>query len=313
MVNFKSYMHVERLSSEDCEGLLDNNDVVVTAKVDATNACVWHDDTDSEQYRLRCGSRKREINPNDDNAGFAMWIDESDDDEVNCLRELCHDYPHFVVYGEWMAKFVGQIKDYNQDAKYHMYIFDVFDTEKGYYLPDIEWREILACYGLEPWFVEVLAVLDHPTMDDIVEVAKKNKFLLDNASHPGEGVVCKVAGWINKFGRQMYGKLVLDEYQQNKKVSKKVSLQPGEVEQMIVDTYCTDAEFAKTREKVVVACNAEEFDTKNPKHVGMYVNLCWSDLCNECGNWCKRYKNPIVDFGKLKGICQEKARKYVGL
>ena len=313
MANFKSYMHVERLSSEDCEGLLDNNDVVVTAKVDATNACVWHDDTDSEQYRLRCGSRKREINPNDDNAGFAMWIDESDDDEVNCLRELCHDYPHFVVYGEWMAKFVGQIKDYNQDAKYHMYIFDVFDTEKGYYLPDIEWREILAGYGLEPWFVEVLAVLDHPTMDDIVEVAKKNKFLLDNASHPGEGVVCKVAGWINKFGRQMYGKLVLDEYQQNKKVSKKVSLQPGEVEQMIVDTYCTDAEFAKTREKVVVACNAEEFDTKNPKHVGMYVNLCWSDLCNECGNWCKRYKNPIVDFGKLKGICQEKARKYVGL
>lgn len=313
MVNFKSYMHVERLSSEDCEGLLDNNDVVVTAKVDATNACVWHDDADSEQYRLRCGSRKREINPNDDNAGFAMWIDESDDDEVNCLRELCHDYPHFVVYGEWMAKFVGQIKDYNQDAKYHMYIFDVFDTEKGYYLPDIEWREILAGYGLEPWFVEVLAVLDHPTMDDIVEVAKKNKFLLDNTSHPGEGVVCKVAGWINKFGRQMYGKLVLDEYQQNKKVSKKVSLQPGEVEQMIVDTYCTDAEFAKTREKVVVACNAEEFDTKNPKHVGMYVNLCWSDLCNECGNWCKRYKNPIVDFGKLKGICQEKARKYVGL
>lgn len=313
MANFHSYLHVERLTSSDCEGLLDNDNVVVTAKVDATNACVWHDDSCSEQYRLRCGSRKREINPNKDNAGFAEWVDESDDDEVCALRELCHDYPHFIVYGEWMAKFVGQIKDYNQDAKYHMYIFDVFDTEKGYYLPDIKWRQILARYGLEPWFVEVLAVLDHPTMDDIAEVAKNNKFLLDNASHPGEGVVCKVANWVNKYGRQMYGKLVLDEYQQSKKTSKKVSLNPGEIEQMIVDTYITDAELGKSVAKTVVACNMDEFDTKNPKCVGMFVNDVWNTLTDECGNWCKKFKMPVVDFGKLKGICQQKARNYIGL
>lgn len=67
MANFKSYMHVERLSSQDCEGLLDNDNVVVTAKVDATNACVWYD---PEQNRLRTGSRKREINLNKDNAGL---------------------------------------------------------------------------------------------------------------------------------------------------------------------------------------------------------------------------------------------------
>ena len=310
MANFHSYLHVERLTSSDCEGLLDNDNVVVTAKVDATNACVWYD---PEQNRLRTGSRKREINLNKDNAGFAEWIENSEDNEVYFLLEVCRDYPQWIVYGEWMAKFVGQIKDYNQDAKYHMYIFDVYDRDKGYYLPDVEWREILAGYGLEPWFVEVLAVLDHPTMDDIAEVAKNNKFLLDNASHPGEGVVRKVANWVNKYGHQMYGKFVLDEYQQNKKTSKKVSLNPGEIEQMIVDTYITDAELGKSVAKTVVTCNAEEFDVKNPKHVGMYVNLCWNDLCQECGNWCKRYKNPIVDFSKLKGLCQEKARKYVGL
>lgn len=310
MTNFKSYMHVERLSSQDCEGLLDNDNVVVTAKVDATNACVWYD---PEQNRLRTGSRKREINLNKDNAGFVEWIENSEDNEVYFLLKACSDHPQWIVYGEWMAKFVGQIKDYNQDAKYHMYIFDVFDRDKGYYLPDVEWREILATYGLEPWFVEVLAVLDHPTMDDIAEVAKNNKFLLDNASHPGEGVVCKVANWVNKYGRQMYGKLVLDEYQQSKKASKKVSLNPGEIEQMIVDTYITDAELGKSVAKTVVACNIDEFDTKNPKCVGMFVNDVWSTLCDECLDWCKRYKNPIVDFGKLKGVCQTKARKYIGL
>lgn len=156
-------------------------------------------------------------------------------------------------------------------------------------------------------------MLDHPTMDDIAEVAKNNKFLLDNASHPGEGVVCKVANWVNKYGRQMYGKLVLDEYQQSKKTSKKVSLNPGEIEQMIVDTYITDAELGKSVAKTVVACNIDEFDTKNPKCVGMFVNDVWNTLTDECGNWVKRFRAPIVDFAKLKGICQNKARKYIGL
>lgn len=310
MTNFRPYLHVERLTSSDCEGLLDNDNVVVTAKVDATNACVWYD---PEQNRLRTGSRNREINLNKDNAGFVEWIENSEDNEVYFLLKACSDHPQWIVYGEWMAKFVGQIKDYNQDAKYHMYIFDVFDRDKGYYLPDVEWREILATYGLEPWFVEVLAVLDHPTMDDIAEVAKNNKFLLDNASHPGEGVVCKVANWVNKYGRQMYGKLVLDEYQQSKKASKKVSLNPGEIEQMIVDTYITDAELGKSVAKTVVACNIDEFDTKNPKCVGMFVNDVWNTLTDECGNWVKRFRAPIVDFAKLKGIAQAKARSYIGL
>lgn len=310
MANFHSYLHVERLTSSDCEGLLDNDNVVVTAKVDATNASVWYD---PEQNRLRTGSRKREINLNKDNAGFAEWINNSEDNEVYFLLEVCRDHPQWIVYGEWMGKFVGQIKDYNQDAKYHMYIFDVFDTERGYYLPDVEWRSVLATYGLEPWFVEVLAVLDHPTMDDIAEVAKNNKFLLDNASHPGEGVVCKVANWVNKYGRQMYGKLVLDEYQQSKKASKKVSLNPGEIEQMIVDTYITDAELGKSVAKTVVACNIDEFDTKNPNCVGMFVNDVWNTLTDECGNWCKKFRAPIVDFSKLKGLCNTKAKKYIGL
>ena len=310
MTNFKSYTHVERLSSQDCAGILDNDVVNVTAKVDATNACVWYD---PEQNRLRTGSRKREINLNKDNAGFAEWIENSEDNEVYFLLKACSDHPQWIVYGEWMAKFVGQIKDYNQEAKYHMYIFDVYDREKGYYLSDQEWRTELAGYGLGPWFVELLATLDHPTMDEIAEIAKNNKFLLDNANHPGEGVVVKAPGWLNQYGHQVYGKLVLDEYQQDKKTSKKVSLNPGEIEQMIVDTYITDAELGKSVAKTVVACNIDEFDTKNPKCVGMFVNDVWNTLTDECGNWCKKFKMPVVDFGKLKGICQQKARNYIGL
>ena len=48
MAKYKSYLHVERLSNPDCEGLLQNDQVFVTAKVDGTNACVWYDPDTNE-------------------------------------------------------------------------------------------------------------------------------------------------------------------------------------------------------------------------------------------------------------------------
>ena len=42
------------------------------------------------------------------------------------------------------------------------------------YISDDVWRPMLAKAGLEAWFVKVLAVLDHPTMDDVLAVAKAN-------------------------------------------------------------------------------------------------------------------------------------------
>ena len=41
MAGYRSYTHVERLNSPECEGLLQNDMVAVTAKVDGTNACVY--------------------------------------------------------------------------------------------------------------------------------------------------------------------------------------------------------------------------------------------------------------------------------
>lgn len=312
---FKSYQHVERITSDACEGILENDNCVITAKIDGTNACVWLDTSENPDWAYLCtGSRKREINPNDDNAGFAEWVQESDDDEVCCLRELCHDHPDWIIYGEWLGafKFIGNIKDYNQEAKRAFWIFDVYDRERGCYLPDDEWRPVLAEGGLEQWFVKILATLDHPTYDDLLEIAKNNKFLLDNANHAGEGIVVKVPGWRNKYGHQVYGKLVLDEYAQEKKKNKSVRL-PGDTEREIVDTYMTNAELSKTYAKIALACSVDTLDIKNGKHVGMFVSTVYRDLLEECPNWCKKMKNPVVDFAALKGLAQTKARKYIGL
>lgn len=305
---FRAYQHVERITAPACEGILNNPKIFIEAKCDGTNGVVWY-----ENHEYHAGSRNREISLDKDNADFAKWFFNSDDEEACGLRTCLLDHPYYYIFGEWLAKFVGQIKDYNQEAKYHFYIFDVYDAAKGEYLAGDVWRSILAQYDLEPWFVEILAVLDYPTEEQIAEIAKNNKFLLDNANHPGEGVVLKCYEWRNRFGRQQWGKLVLDEYKQEKARNKAVRL-PGAVEQEIVEIYVSNAELAKTKMKVVTLCNAECFDNSNAKMIGMMINFVWKDLLEEnILDICKRFKNPTIDFAALKGLCNIKTRKYLGL
>lgn len=64
-MKYRSYDHVERLGHEDTDGLTIGK-VHVFPKLDGTNAVVWWDGE-----RVRCGSRRREISIEDDNAGFA--------------------------------------------------------------------------------------------------------------------------------------------------------------------------------------------------------------------------------------------------
>ncbi len=43
MAEYRKYTHVERLGTEECDGLLENDQVFVTAKVDGSNGCVFWD------------------------------------------------------------------------------------------------------------------------------------------------------------------------------------------------------------------------------------------------------------------------------
>lgn len=67
-----------------------SREVVVTEKIDGTNAQVFIDDLGAE---IRAGSRSRWIAPGDDNFGFAGWV-ESNRDDLLKLGPGAH-------FGEW--------------------------------------------------------------------------------------------------------------------------------------------------------------------------------------------------------------------
>ena len=301
---FKPYIHVERLDSDETEGILCGT-VEITPKMDGTNGCVWYD---GEHH---VGSRKREITVEDDNAGFANWY-LNDDNEGFALRTVCETHPNWIVYGEWMGdtKFVGNIKDYEQEAKGRFFIFDVYDTDKGMYLPHFFWRE--ECPVLDLYAVPIIATLDNPTIEDIVAVANGNKYMLDHATHLGEGVVIRRDGFKNKYGRYAVAKLVLDEYKQNKRKAQR-EIDAESVESNIVSFFVTPEELNKTMAKTEVYFG-EPFDRSKGKMVGFYLNTVVRDcVWDECANWVKKFKPNTVDFGVLQYLAQAKAREYIGL
>lgn len=312
MAKYKSYTHVERLEKPECAGLLDNDAVYVTAKIDGTNAVVWYD---TEENCVCGGSRTRKLDLIKDNASFYSWL-LSDQEEAILLRHCVTENPNLIIYGEWLGlnKFVGSIKTYNSEALGHLYIFDVFDTAEMTYLHEEIWRGRLSKYFLNRWFVPILACLNHPSYEDIVAVAESNKFLLDYAENKGEGVVCKAPGWRNNWGNLCYGKIVLSEFHERKEKGRhKPQIKREGVESDIIDYMITESEMAKAKAKACNLCEVSEFDVKSGKMIGIYLNMVYNDLLEEINFICKKWKNPVIDFSILKKEAQNKARQYIGL
>lgn len=306
MAHYKSFTHVERLGKDETDGIL-NGTCYISPKLDGTNAVVWYADG-----CVCAGSRTRELSPLSDNAGFYDWV-HSDDPEAVLLRRMLQENRHLIVYGEFGVGRVAHIKDYDETAHNKLWIFDMYDTIKETYVhPETVMNVCVAC-GLQDWWVPYTTI-ENPTQEQIQNLAENNQFLLSNANHAGEGVVIRNPAFRNKWGNYVIAKFVLDEFKQRAGQSKvKTDSKRIDCEQNIVDYYVTEAELAKAKAKVALAIGTE-FDKKNGKCVGMYLNLVFNDaVLAEMSDICKRYKRPVIDFQVLSNLCSIKAREYIGL
>ena len=89
-----------------------SREIIITEKIDGTNGCVLV----AEDGRVRAGSRTRWITPQDDNFGFALWVEQN----ATALRELGPGR-HF---GEWWG--VGIQRNYGL----HERRFSLFNTHR---------------------------------------------------------------------------------------------------------------------------------------------------------------------------------------
>lgn len=308
MAVFKSYTHLERINK--IEEMLDNT-VILQPKLDGTCSEVY-----SRNGEIYCGSRSRELKEEKDNANFRNYILNSDDGEIVALRDFIQEHENYIVYGEWIGgikdfcnKFVGSFKNYKEGG---FFIFDVFDIERGDYLDYDEWAPVLSRFYHR--IVPVIAILQNPSVDDVAGYIDQCVFNVVDEK-PGEGIVIKAQPTArDKFGNVMIGKLVRDEFKQSKSRPKK-QYNPSETIAEFVETFVTESFMDKCRNKVLIACGDDEFDTSNKKHVGMFISLVVNDVIDEemFGFLRKKKFNVVIDFAQLRANIQNAARDFLGL
>lgn len=287
MNDFRIYDHIERLGNEEVEGI-ELGTVHVFPKLDGTNARVSLRDD-----KLVVGSRRREIDPLDDNHGFASWVATQGDNPLRLLFSVLRGCGHqdAVVYGEWLVPHT--LLTYRDDAWRKFWIFDVWVPNNGYLNYDFLIREAEQ-NGLN--FVPPLCIITNPSEEQLIKNVESNTFLIKDGMGVGEGIVLKNFSWRNKYGRQPWAKLVRNEFKERNRATFGTQELKGQkmVEQDIAWATVTPTLVGKERAKI-------EQETTDRAHLipRLLQTVYHSVVTEELWDQLKKHKMPTVDFKRL--------------
>jgi len=204
------------------------------------------------------------------------------------ILSFFQSYPHLRLYGEWLVPHT--LRTYNDDAWNKFYVFDVMDDDV--YLPYEEYKLILEKFDIE--YIPLLTKIENPTYEELVALLDKNTYLVKEGV--GEGIVIKNYAYRNKFGHVKWAKIIKGDFANN---SSEI------LEKEIVDRYVTESLVKKEKAKIENECGW------NDKMMPRLLNTVYHCLIQEEGwNFIKKYKNPIIDFGKLNYYSNEKVKNY---
>lgn len=296
MNEFIKYQHIERLGSDEVEGIL-LGDTTIFPKLDGTNASVWR----SSGGELQAGSRNRQLSLENDNQGFMQYImDNKDKYDLFFYRN-----PEARLYGEWLVPHT--LKTYRDDAWKKFYVFDVYDlfydgaTNYEDYSPVLEYYEID--------FIPAIKQIKNPTMEDLMKCVEGNTYLLKDNEGVGEGIVIKNYEFFNMYGRMTWAKIVRNEFKERNLKAHNVSKLEREVyEADIVEKLLTEEMIHKTFAKIKIDIN----EPWSSRHIPQLLGRVWHDfVVEESWNIVKKYKKPTIDYGKLNHFVIQKTKEVL--
>jgi len=278
-MEFKKYQHIERLETDDTEGI-EIGICYIFPKIDGTNSTLWWNNG------IQAGSRSRHLTLNDDNHGFLAWAEKQ-----ARFRKFFKKYPNLRLYGEWLIPHT--LRTYEDTAWQKYYIFDVFEN---FYISYEIYREYLDEFGIE--YIPPICRIKNPTKEKLIKQLEKNVYLIKDGHGVGEGIVIKNYEYRNKFGRQNWAKIVKNDFKsEHSKFQVTDVAEKLTPEQKIISKYVTDMfvekEFAKIK--------AEH--GWNSKKIPMLFGLLYHTLIKEeSWNFIKELKNPTIDFQRLNQL-----------
>lgn len=281
-MSFVKYPHLERFGTDEVDGI-NIGTCYIFPKLDGTNASAW---IDVDTGQVSGGSRNRLLSLDNDNAGFLAWLIE----QQNWVKALSEN-PDLRFYGEWLVP--HSLKTYRDDAWRRFYVFDVMRAD-GTFMPYETYKEICDAYCLD--YIPCTCKAKNPTYEVLHEETLRNKYMLQENSGHGEGVVIKNYGWQNKFGRVTWAKLITNTFKdQHIKAMGGSSIEIKMVEEEIANEFVTQHMVDKVVEKIRVQNGAF-----NAKNIPQLLGMTFHDLVTEeLWEAIKKHKNPKIDFKTL--------------
>lgn len=297
-MKFVKYQHVERLGTDETEGILDGT-VYVFPKIDGTNGSVWND-----SGVICCGTRSKMLGDNDDNRGFKQFVLEK-----TGIPALLAEYP-WRLYGEWLVPHT--LKTYKEEAWNKFYVFDVTVQENGVekYLPYDMYKSVLDEYGIE--YIPCIALVENGKPEIFTKLLEQNTYLIKEGI--GEGLVIKRYDFVNKWGRIVWAKTVTNEFKfGHYKAMGAPKLSGGAViEEAIVNEFVT---LDLVNKEYSTVCNNHAEDTNegpwSSRRIPELLNRTYHALVTEeLWHILKKFKvHPIIDFKLLERLCTAKVKE----
>lgn len=290
-MDFKKYQHIERFGTDEVMGI-EIGTCHIFPKIDGANGSVWRNET-----TICCGSRNRQISLEDDNQGFMDYVARQEN-----ILEFFNKYPLHRLYGEWLIPHT--LKTYRKDAWNKFYVFDVMDNFNNLLHYDI-YSKMLDEFNIE--YIRPLAIINNPTYENLVNKLPGNLYLIEDGKGAGEGIVIKNYQFTNRFGRQTWAKIVMTEFKEKhvKEMGIKATDGSKQVEQEIVDKYCTQTLVDKVYAKIV-----NEMEGWKSQYIPRLLQTVFYDLITEeTWNFTKEFKLPTVNFRTLSFFCNNKIKE----
>jgi hypothetical protein len=283
MSEFIKYMHVEKFGTAEVEGI-EIGTCYVFPKLDGTNASLWVD----ENGGLRAGSRNREISMEADNHGFHAHIRE----DWRYLKFFAK-HPEVVLYGEWLVPHT--LKTYRDDAWRKFYVFDVYNKNTGNWIPFDVYVSTLEEFEID--YLAPIQTIKNGSHDMFGKSVELNKVLLKDGYGVGEGVVIKNYGFVNKYGRTVWAKVVTNEFKERHVKEMGATGIVGDiVEARIAEKFVTQHLVDKTYAKII----NETGDGWHSKLIPRLLHTVYYDvITEEMWEILKSFKNPTINFKLL--------------
>ena len=206
MKEIKKYTKVIRYGKTETLDVLKQGDIIsISEKIDGANASFRIDETND--LGISCYSRNNPLNEHDTLSGFYNWVV----DNILPIKEQLN--PNYIYFGEWLVKHKVV---YKEEYYKNFYLFSIYDIDKEEYIDELLMRKEANRLKLKT--VECFYYGEFRDYEHLKTFIGKSN--MTEVVNTGEGIVVKNVNYKDRFGKQMFVKLVTDKFAEVQKQKK---------------------------------------------------------------------------------------------